>query len=199
MRKIIRLSEKEDMWFPADDRIYISVNEAFSSAVKFFPVAEYKYQYEPSISDSRFFISIEEDVSYAFLAKKYLIPLFSKKYNAHRPLWTNNGYEPWGINYYSKREISIMFEQVERLIGLLENDYTNPILRQELNTKMLIHLKGKLDMLLYYVMLMDKDEQFNFMISNRAVIIDFYRRFMKYIRIMFKKEPHKQYLCVLGP
>ena len=54
-------------------------------------------------------------------------------------------------------------------------------------------------MLLYYVTLMDKDEQFNFMISNRAVIIDFYRRFMKYIRLMFKKEPHKQYLCVLGP
>lgn len=92
-----------------------------------------------------------------------------------------------------------MFEQMERLIWLLENDYTNPVLRQELDSKMLIYLKDNFDMLLYYATTMDADEQFNFMIINRAVIIDFYRRFMKYIRIMFKKEPNKPYLCVLGP
>ena len=199
MREIIRLSEQEDMWFPADDRIYIGLNEPFSSSVDFFPVAGYKYKYEPSLSESCFSISIEEDVTYAFLGKKYLIPLLPKKINAYRSPWTNDGYEPWGINYYSKREIRIMFEQMERLIWLLENDYTNPVLRQELDSKMLIYLKDNFDMLLYYATTMDADEQFNFMIINRAVIIDFYRRFMKYIRIMFKKEPNKPYLCVLGP
>lgn len=79
MRKMIRLSEQEDMWFPADDRIYIGINRPFSSSVNFFPVAGFKYKYEPRRSESCFSISIEEDVTYAFLGKKYLIPLLPKK------------------------------------------------------------------------------------------------------------------------
>ena len=88
---------------------------------------------------------------------------------------------------------------LERGVESVEDIGSNPVLRQELDSKMLIYLKDNFDMLLYYATTMDADEQFNFMIINRAVIIDFYRRFMKYIRIMFKKEPNKPYLCVLGP
>ena len=112
----------------------------------------------------------------------------------------NAGFEHWGYNFYSKFQVDQIIADIESLILLLANDHTNPLLKSKLNPKMAYYCKnvdsGHEDIVFH----MNNDERFNYIIANRAVVIDFYRRFVEHLRLMFMISPaEKKYLLVLGP
>ena len=83
---------------------------------------------------------------------------------------------------------------------LLKNDHTNPLLKIKLNPNMAHYCQNVNSGHEEIVFHMNDDERFNYIIANRAVVIDFYRRFVEHLRLMFMaSSPEKKYLLVLGP
>lgn len=100
-----------------------------------------------------------------------------------------------GGNFYSKVQVDQIIADIESLILLLANDHTNPLLKSKLNPKMSYYCKnvnsGHKDIVFH----MNNDERFNYIIANRAVVIDFYRRFVEHLRLMFMVSPAEKSIC----
>ena len=190
---------RSDLWFYKDNRIEILVNYCLGDSVKFYLVEDYQGKYWEIPKNIEYMIAMDEDVSAYFLEEQFLEPYFSRQYNIER-ISSNAGFEHWGYNFYSKVQVDQIIADIESLILLLANDHTNPLLKSKLNPKMSYYCKnvnsGHKDIVFH----MNNDERFNYIIANRAVVIDFYRRFVEHLRLMFMVSPaEKKYLLVLGP
>ena len=190
---------RSDLWFYKDDRIEILVNNRFSDSVDCFLVEDYQGKYWEIPRKIDYMIAMDEDVSAYFLEEQFLEPYFSRQYNIVR-ISSNTGFEHWGYNFYSKVQVEQIIADIESPILLLANDHTNPLLKSKLNPKMAYYCKNVNIGHEHIVFHMNDDERFNYIIANRAVVIDFYRRFVEHLRLMFMISPaEKKYLLVLGP
>ena len=199
MRQIISIDGRSDLWFYKENRIEILVNNRYSDSVDFYLVEDYKGKYWETPKNIEYMIAMDEDVSAYFLEGQFLEPYFSRQYNIER-ISSNAGFEHWGYNFYSKEQVDQIITDIESLILLLVNDHTNPLLKSKLNPNMAYYCKNEKSGHGQIVRQMDDEERFNYIIANRAVVIDFYRRFIEHLKIMFMASPlEKKYLLVLGP
>ena len=199
MRQIISIDGRSDLWFYKENRIEILVNNRYSDSVDFYLVEDYKGKYWETPKNIEYMIAMDEDVSTYFLEEQFLEPHFSRQYNIER-ISSNAGFEHWGYNFYSKEQVDRIITDIESLALLIENDHTNPLLKFKLNPNMAYYCENVNSGHEEIVFYMNDDERFNYIIANRAVVIDFYRRFVEHLRLMFMASPpEKKYLLVLGP
>ena len=199
MRQIISIDGRSDLWFYKENRIERLVNNRYSDSVDFYLVEDYKGRYWETPKNIEYMIAMDEDVSAYFLEEQFLEPHFSRQYNIER-ISSNARFEHWGYNFYSKEQVDQIIADIESLVLLIENDYTNPLLKSKLNPNMAYYCKNEKSGHGQIVRQMDDEERFNYIIANRAVVIDFYRRFIEHLKIMFMASPlEKKYLLVLGP
>lgn len=169
-----------------EDRIHIGINEYDSNCVYFFPVESYKYQHELSSSEDSNFLSIDREASVTFLEREYFTMHVDEKYPIQY------------ITYYPKHVVLKILEQLDKHIQALERNSENPLLDEGLDDDMVAYCEWQFDFFMYKVISTIAGDScgLNYMKAIRSIILDFYKRFGYHIMELFRKEPHKQYLCV---
>ena len=168
-----------------DDRIHIGLNEYGIYSVYFFPVSACKYQHELLPSTNTNFICIDRDASMLFLEREYFTILADCKCACQY------------ITYYPKRDVWNILDRLEHLVQLLQNEIDNPSLGEGLDDDMVNYCEEHFDLFFYKVVstLANDNAGLNYMKVNRTIILDFYQRFIYYMRELFMKEPCIKYLC----
>ena len=143
-------------------------------------------------------ISIEElNVSsflYHFLEKYY-----DKNYDykGARDEYTDNSFQ-WNLEYniYTYDTVNAMLDEIERCAVLLKEDYYNPLLDE---------LKKKFSVYDFVPDLLRTEKKFSdteadqIIRENINVAIDFYRRFVKRIRLMMEHSADYNLISFMGP
>ena len=103
-------------------------------------------------------------------------------------------------NYYSMGEVELILGKIDELIWMLEENCTNPLLKEILDEEMLFYCSDSLGMpsdIIEQSIYMNESDRKNYVITHSEAIIKFYKHFSVQIREMFKIEANKKYLCVV--
>lgn len=169
-----------------EDRINIGVNEYGSDCVYFFPVASCKYQHELRATEKVNFICVDREASVTFLEREYFAMHVDDKYPMQY------------VTYYPKCVVLKILGRLDNRVQALERDINNTSLGEELDEDMVAYCECQFDLFMCKVVstIADDSCELNYMKAIRSIVLDFYQRFAYYIKELFIKEPHKQYLCV---
>ncbi|WP_022774257.1 hypothetical protein [Butyrivibrio sp. AE2015] len=143
-------------------------------------------------------ISIEEgdvDCFLAYFLKKYYDPTLF--YNSHQDLDDDEkeAFYWWLVeNVYTYEAMSAMCDEIIKVADLLDRDFFNPELEDV-----------KKEFSIFYMSDNDDIDHINSDCSPKAihrhayVVVDFYRRFVNYIRKMMMDHPECNLITISGP
>ena len=124
-------------------------------------------------------MSIDDGVIDNYLID-YLLKYFDPAIQPDAEEFFVRSYDDYGINYYSIESMKRIIEDIQYVIGLLENDFNNPGL-SDLKSRFFWYCSSKTNG-------MSDVELYKAEMEEAAVVIDFYRRFTSRIESMMRLQ-----------
>lgn len=142
-------------------------------------------------------IAIDEDDS-AYLLEDLFDHYFDEKYNHDSDIPTDE-FNHWRNNFYLLCIVDKILNELEEVIKLLNVDPYNRRIGEIVDLNKAIKAYRNISLRVCYDEALPIEEKLTYMMPKRAVLIDFYSKFVVCVRKMVYENPQAKFFVVSGP
>lgn len=193
MANKINMPESEEYILIDEDRIPIYTGEHDDHSYMWYGISDGN----SGEVNFKVHISIDEDDS-AFLLEDFFARYFDAKYNQDIYMPTDE-FEHWGDNFYPLSVVKQILQELEELVILLEGNPHSSRIHEIIDLNRAIKAYRNISLRICFDDTIPLEEKLIYMFPKKAVLIDFYSRFIYYVRKMIDENQNAEFFVVSGP
>lgn len=193
MANKINMPESDDYILIDEDRIPIYTGEYDDHSYMWYGISDGN----SGEVNFKVHISIDEDDS-DFLLEDIFARYFDAKYNQDTYMPADE-FEHWGDNFYPLSVVEQILQELEELVMLLEGNPHSSRIHEIIDLNRAIKAYRNISLRICFDDTMPLEEKLIYMLPKKAVLIDFYSRFIHYVRKMIDENKNAEFFVVSGP